>query len=153
MVSPNDIATKEFKRVSSGYSPEEVDMFLDDIYEDYIKLYEESQKKSQAPASDASVQDLRKTLERTLSLAETAAAQVKEAARAEADSIVAQAKAEAEKLLSDSRNQVFEMEQQLASLENRYELMRTRVKMLLYAEIDLIDKSEISSDEAKEAKA
>ena len=153
MVSPNDIATKEFKRVSSGYSPEEVDMFLDDIYEDYIKLYEESQKKNQAPATDASVQDLRKTLERTLTLAETAAAQVKEAARAEADSIVAQAKAEAEKLLSDSRNQVFEMEQQLAGLENRYELMRTRVKMLLYAEIDLIDKSEISSDEAKEVKA
>ncbi len=153
MVSPNDIATKEFKRVSSGYSPEEVDMFLDDIYEDYIKLYEESQKKNQAPATDASVQDLRKTLERTLTLAETAAAQVKEAARAEADSIVAQAKAEAEKLLSDSRNQVFEMEQQLAALENRYELMRTRVKMLLYAEIDLIDKSEISSDEAKEVKA
>ena len=153
MVSPNDIATKEFKRVSSGYSPEEVDMFLDDIYEDYIKLYEESQKKNQAPATDASVQDLRKTLERTLTLAETAAAQVKEAARAEADSIVAQAKAEAEKLLSDSRNQVFEMEQQLATLENRYELMRTRVKMLLYAEIDLIDKSEISSDEAKEVKA
>ena len=153
MVSPNDIATKEFKRVSSGYSPEEVDMFLDDIYEDYIKLYEESQKKNQAPATDASVQDLRKTLERTLTLAETAAAQVKEAARAEADSIVAQAKAEAEKLLSDSRNQVFEMEQKLAALENRYELMRTRVKMLLYAEIDLIDKSEISSDEAKEVKA
>ena len=153
MVSPNDIATKEFKRVSSGYSPEEVDMFLDDTYEDYIKLYEESQKKNHAPATDASVQDLRKTLERTLTLAETAAAQVKEAARAEADSIVAQAKAEAEKLLSDSRNQVFEMEQQLAALENRYELMRTRVKMLLYAEIDLIDKSEISSDEAKEVKA
>ena len=153
MVSPNDIATKEFKRVSSGYSPEEVDMFLDDIYEDYIKLYEESQKKNQAPATDASVQDLRKTLERTLTLAETAAAQVKEAARAQAASIVAQAQAEAEKLPSDSRNQVFEMEQQLAALENRYELMRTRVKMLLYAEIDLIDKSEISSDEAKEVKA
>lgn len=42
MVTPNDIATKDFKKVAVGYSPEEVDTFLDDIYEDYEKLYNES---------------------------------------------------------------------------------------------------------------
>ena len=44
MITPNDIATKDFKKVAVGYSPEEVDTFLDDIYEDYEKLYKESQK-------------------------------------------------------------------------------------------------------------
>ena len=42
MITPNDIATKDFKKVAVGYSPEEVDTFLDDIYEDYEKLYKES---------------------------------------------------------------------------------------------------------------
>ncbi len=45
MVTPNDIATKDFKKVAVGYSPEEVDTFLDDIYEDYEKLYNESLQK------------------------------------------------------------------------------------------------------------
>jgi len=39
VITPNDIATKDFKKVAVGYSPEEVDTFLDDIYEDYEKLY------------------------------------------------------------------------------------------------------------------
>ena len=55
MITPNDIATKDFKKVAVGYSPEEVDTFLDDIYEDYEKLYKESQKeksKTEAVAED-----------------------------------------------------------------------------------------------------
>ena len=28
MITPNDIATKDFKKVAVGYSPEEVDTFL-----------------------------------------------------------------------------------------------------------------------------
>ena len=52
MITPNDIATKDFKKVAVGYSPEEVDTFLDDIYVDYERLYRESQKthSSQLPS-------------------------------------------------------------------------------------------------------
>ncbi len=45
MITPNDIATKDFKKVAVGYSPEEVDTFLDDIYVDYERLYRESRSK------------------------------------------------------------------------------------------------------------
>ena len=47
MITPNDIATKDFKKVAVGYSPEEVDTFLDDIYEDYEKLYKKARRKNQ----------------------------------------------------------------------------------------------------------
>ena len=77
MITPNDIATKDFKKVAVGYSPEEVDTFLDDIYEDYEKLYKESQKeksKTEAVAEDTDrLKHLEKSIERTLSLAEAAA--------------------------------------------------------------------------------
>ena len=69
MITPNDIATKDFKKVAVGYSPEEVDTFLDDIYEDYEKLYKESQKeksKTEAVAEDTDrLKHLEKSIERT----------------------------------------------------------------------------------------
>ncbi len=49
MITPNDIATKDFKKVAVGYSPEEVDTFLDDIYVDYERLYRESQNPKEQP--------------------------------------------------------------------------------------------------------
>ena len=92
MITPNDIATKDFKKVAVGYSPEEVDTFLDDIYEDYEKLYKESQKeksKTEAVAEDTDrLKHLEKSIERTLSLAEAAAEETKAAAKADGDAII-----------------------------------------------------------------
>ena len=96
MITPNDIATKDFKKVAVGYSPEEVDTFLDDIYEDYEKLYKESQKeksKTEAVAEDTDrLKHLEKSIERTLSLAEAAAEETKAAAKADGDAIINSAK-------------------------------------------------------------
>ena len=150
MVTPNDIATKDFKKVAVGYSPEEVDTFLDDIYEEYEKLYRESQnakaKTDQTTEDTDRLRNLEKTLERTLTLAEAAAEETKEAAKAEAAQIIEKAKLERDEILSAARTKVYEMEQEIAALQNRYELMRARVKLLLYAEIELLDKNEILSE-------
>lgn len=164
MVTPNDIATKDFKKVAVGYSPEEVDTFLDDIYEDYERLYRESmerakQKQSepiqpvqpiqvvQPPAEDTErLRNLEKTLERTLTLAEAAAEETKATAKAEAEQIIARAKLERDEILANARTKVYEMEQDISALQNRYELMRARVKLLLYAEIELLDKNEILAE-------
>ena len=150
MITPNDIATKDFKKVAVGYSPEEVDTFLDDIYEDYEKLYKESQKeksKTEAVAEDTDrLKHLEKSIERTLSLAEAAAEETKAAAKADADAIINSAKQQA-----SARTKAYELEQKISGLESRYELMKTRIKLLLYAEIELLDKGEVLAE--KEAKA
>ena len=152
MVTPHDIATKEFKKVAVGYSPEEVDIFLDEIYEDYERMYEAEQyarknpEPIQQPEEDITFKNMEKTLERTLALAENAAMETREAAKAEAAQIVAKAKLERDEMLAKARNQLYEIQQEIASLQNRYELMRARVKLLLYAEIELLDKNEILSE-------
>ncbi|MBR5590762.1 MAG: DivIVA domain-containing protein [Anaerotignum sp.] len=158
MITPNDIATKDFKKVAVGYSPEEVDTFLDDIYEDYEKLYKESLKEKTAVVAPVPVADdtdrfkhLEKSIERTLSFAESAAAETKAAAQAEADAILSAAKTQAAEIISAARAKSYELEQDIADLESRYELMKTRVKLLLYAEIELLDKNEILAE--KEANA
>ena len=158
MITPNDIATKDFKKVAVGYSPEEVDTFLDDIYEDYEKLYKESLKEKTAVVAPVPVADdtdrfkhLEKSIERTLSFAESAAAETNAAAQAEADAILSAAKTQAAEIISAARARSYELEQEIADLESRYELMKTRVKLLLYAEIELLDKNEILTE--KEANA
>ena len=110
MITPNDIATKDFKKVAVGYSPEEVDTFLDDIYEDYEKLYKESLKEKTAVVAPVPVADdtdrfkhLEKSIERTLSFAESAAAETKAAAQAEADAILSAAKTQAAEIISAAR--------------------------------------------------
>jgi len=150
VITPNDIATKDFKKVAVGYSPEEVDTFLDDIYEDYERLYNESLKektKVETVAEDTDrFKHLEKSIERTLSFAESAAAETKAAAQAEADAILSAAKSQAAEIISAARTKSYELEQEIAALESRYELMKTRVKLLLYAEIELLDKNEILAE-------
>ena len=157
MITPNDIATKDFKKVAVGYSPEEVDTFLDDLYEDYERLYSESKKEKvqvdNTAAPTEQIANLQKTLERTLTLAEAAAEETKAAAKAEGETIVKNAKLQAEEILQSARTKTYELEQELAALQNRYELMRTRVKLLLYAEIELLDKNEILAEKDEERKA
>ena len=150
MITPNDIATKDFKKVAVGYSPEEVDTFLDDIYEDYERMYKESLKektKVEMVVDDADrIKNLEKSIERTLGFAESAAAETKAAAQAEADAILSAAKTQAADIISAARTKAYELEQEITALENRYELMKTRVKLLLYAEIELLDKNEILAE-------
>ncbi len=154
MIEPNEIETKEFKKVAVGYSPEEVDGFLDDIYVDFEGLYRkniELQDKIGMLSQDTErYHSIEKSLERTLHLAEQAAEETKEMARMAAEQIEKEAKLQAEEILSVARAKSFELEQEIARLENRYELMRTRVKLLLYAEIELIDKNEIFSEKEAE---
>ena len=160
MITPNDIATKDFKKVAVGYSPEEVDTFLDDIYVDYERLYRESQNPKEQPkpaepvetaAGAAQYKNLEKTLELTIVLAETAAEEMKTAAKAEAEQIVKEARLQAQELLTAARMKSYELEQDIDALQTRYELMKTRVKLLLYAEIELLDKNEILAEKEEAA--
>ena len=172
----SDIEDKEFKKVAVGYSPEEVDRFLDEIYVDYEQLFRENrelkmklnnlansgatqmtapvpkvqQTAPQIPAPQMSPQQtsqsIEKALAKTLTLAERVAEETKENARAAAAQITESAVAKAEEIIGSARTRAFELEQDIHRLESRYELMKTRVKLLLYAEIELLDKNEIISE-------
>ena len=77
--------------------------------------------------------------------------ETKAAAKADADAIINSAKQQAEDILASARTKAYELEQKISGLESRYELMKTRIKLLLYAEIELLDKGEVLAE--KEAKA
>lgn len=154
MITPNEIAVKEFKKSAVGYSPEEVDGFLDEICIDYDRLFKENielkDKTGMLSQDNEKYHSIQSGLERTLILAEKAAEEMKDAAISASEQIQKEAKLKAEEILSDARTKAYELEQEIAMLENKYELMRTRVKLLLYAEIELLDKNEIFSEKEEE---
>lgn len=156
MIKPSDIETKDFKKVALGYSADEVDEFLDEILIDYHRLYKE--RVDLRDKIDILNQDLdyyrsiEKSLQKTLALAEKKAEEIKEEAEAKKQEIEKQAKAKAEAIVSGTKQKLSSMETEIAKLVNQYELMRKRVKLLLYAEIDLLDKTNVFSEEEKEKK-
>jgi DivIVA domain-containing protein len=43
-LSPQDIVRKEFREAFRGYNQADVDLFLDEVVEEFTKVYDESQK-------------------------------------------------------------------------------------------------------------
>ena len=156
----SEVKNTEFKKVAIGYSAEEVDQFIKELSADYETLYTENielkDKLGMLTESISYYRSNEKTVKEALAFAEKNAESAREAAERYAEETRAAARKEAEQLLSESRlkaamvlhdagRELFEIEQKIAKLESQYELMRTRIKLLLYAELELIDKGEIIS--------
>lgn len=154
MIKPIEIETKDFKKAALGYSPEEVDEFLDELMVDYEKLYTENvEYRDKISILNESVdyyRSVEKTMQNTLTLAEKTAEETKISAEIRGEQIEKQARFYADEILMDAKNKLFELEQEISKLQSRYELMRTRVKLLLYAEIELIDKNDILSEKEEQ---
>lgn len=154
MIKPIDIETKDFKKVALGYSQDEVDEFLDEILIDYHRLYKE--RVDLKDKIDILNQDLdyyrsiEKSLQKTLALAEKKAEEIKEAAELEKQEIEKQAQIKAEEIIGNTKQKLSSMETEISKLVNQYELMKKRVKLLLYAEIDLLDKTNVFEEEVQE---
>ena len=93
MLTPLDIENKKFsKQMMSGYSVDEVDEFLDEITADYEKLYKESaeaKNKIEDMQEDmAKYKNIENTLNNTLIMAQTAADDVKNLAKQQAEAIL-----------------------------------------------------------------
>lgn len=150
MIKPEDIERKIFKKIAVGYSPEEVDEFLDEITVDLESLLKENaelKEKAQTMSQDMErYHTLETTLQNTLVMAQKAADDAKEAAKAEVEVMEREARMRVDEILKDAKTRLFSIEQEISKLESRYELMRTRVKLLLYAEIELIDKNDIFTE-------
>lgn len=156
MIKPSDIETKEFKKVALGYSADEVDEFLDEILIDYHRLYKE--RVDLKDKIDILNQDLdyyrsiEKSLQKTLALAEKKAEEIKETAELEKQEIEKRAQIKAEEIMENTKQKLSSMEAEISKLVNQYELMKKRVKLLLYAEIDLLEKTNVFGKAEQEKK-
>ena len=107
-LTPLDIKNKSFSTKFKGYSPEEVDDFLDQIIEDYeeslrkVKELEKSLKYAEEKLTYFS--ELKDTLNQSIIVAQNTADKLKDTATKESNMLVTGAEAEAKQIMNDANN-------------------------------------------------
>lgn len=106
MLTPMDIHNKEFKSGFRGYSREDVDEFLDQVVNDFEKLYRENtQLKKDAELADKRLEQykqLEKNLQETLIVAQQTASQLTDSAKARAEETKQTARQEADNIRKEA---------------------------------------------------
>ena len=127
MITPLDIENKKFaKQMMNGYSVEEVDEFLDELTADYSKNYKEvTELRSRVEELNNSLihyKTIEGTLQNTLVMAQTTAEEVKNVARQQADQIVNDAKASAQKAVDDLNNEIILKNKELDDVKKQFNI-------------------------------
>jgi cell division initiation protein len=103
-LTPLDIHHKEFRNSLRGYSPEEVDDFLDEVADEFERLFKENiDLNEKLDAASARVREygaLEHTLQNTLVSAQTSAEDIKARATTEAERLTREAEAKAAEIVA-----------------------------------------------------
>lgn len=143
MITPLDIENKKFgKQMMNGYNVDEVDDFLDEITTDYEKLYKENAElKKNAEELNANMgkyRSLENTLQNTLIMAQTAADEVKNSAKQQAEQIIKDAEISSKTRVDELNSQITIKEKELADLRKQLDVYKAKVESLLISQLELL---------------
>jgi cell division initiation protein len=109
VLTPLDIQKKEFNRKFRGYSEEEVDIFMDQITQDFEKLFRENQdlkeELEQVNKNISRYQEIEEVLKNTMILAQKSAEDVRQNTEKEAGLLKDQARIEADRITRESEQE------------------------------------------------
>lgn len=129
MITPMDIHNKTFTRKLRGYAEDEVNSFLEEVVSDYERIYREHREiEEQMDAIKSKLSNYEKmeaTMSATLVMAQEMSETVKQNAAREAELIVREARAKAEKILAEADS---------TRRSTNEAVMRTENDMRLYME-------------------
>ena len=143
MYTPLDIENEKFaKQIMNGYSVEEVDDFLDQLTVDYEKMYKEaSENKRRIEELEKSVEHYKTiegTLQNTLVMAQSAADEVKNIAKQQAEQIVKEAEGSARKSADDLTQTIVLKKKELEDVEKQFDIYKAKMESLLISQLELI---------------
>jgi DivIVA domain-containing protein len=120
-LTPLDVRRYDFGRALRGYDPERVEQFREQVAEELERLTRTSQElETKAKGFHEQLRAFRerdKALNDALVSAQQLRSEIRESSEREAQLIVREARAEGEKQLESTRNEVRKLEAQLAELE------------------------------------
>lgn len=143
MLTPLDIQNRNFSSKIRGYHKEEVDKFIEELYENYQKLYRENiDLKDKISLLNESVQHYRKiedTLHNTLIIAEKTAEETRKNAYDKAENIVRQAENKAHEIIQTENEKILSKKKEFEELRQQYEIYKFKFVNLLKSELDIIE--------------
>lgn len=139
-LTPLDIHHKEFRNSLRGYSPEEVDDFLDEVADEFERLFKEnidlSEKLDVALTRVRAYADMERTLQNTMVAAQTSADDIRSRAEAEATRLVADAESKAQSIVSAALGEKQRSVTELSRLTAAEEEFRARFRLMLEAYLE-----------------
>ena len=143
MLTPLDIENKKFsKQMMNGYSVDEVDEFLDEITADYEKIYKEASEaknKIEDMQEDmAKYKNIESTLNNTLIMAQTAADDVKNLAKQQAEAILNEAQANAKQAVVELEQEIAMKQKELEDLQKQFDVYKAKMESLLISQLELL---------------
>ncbi|SHH69358.1 cell division initiation protein [Caloranaerobacter azorensis DSM 13643] len=143
MLTPLDIQNKEFSKSIMGYKETEVVSFLDEVAADYEKLYKENlELKDKVSVLNEKVeyyQNIEKTLQNTLVVAQNTAEEVSHNAKKEAELIIREAEENARKIIEDAHNEVVKIQKKYEEIRKELLIFKTRFKTFLSSQLETVD--------------
>lgn len=143
MITPLEIENKKFsKQMMNGYSVEEVDDFLDELTASYEKLYKDGNsyqdKIGELEAKLSKYSSMEATLNNTLIMAQTTAEDVKNVAKQQAEQIIKNAEAEAQKNVNILEQQILLKKKELEDMQKQFDVYKAKMESLLISQLELL---------------
>jgi cell division initiation protein len=142
-LTPLDIHNKEFSRGFRGYDEDEVNEFLDQVIKDF-ELIIRDKKELEQKVSDledrlSHFSSIENTLNKSIVVAQETAEELKQSAKKEAKLIVREAEKNADRIVNESLLKSSKIALEVEELKKQAKVYRTRFRMLIEAQLDLIE--------------
>jgi cell division initiation protein len=142
-LSPLDIHNKEFGKGFRGYNEDEVNEFLDQIIKDFeILLKDKKELEDKLKSSSERVghfTTIETTLQKSIVIAQEAAEEVRRNSQKEAKLIVKEAEKNADRIVNEALSKARRIALEIEELKKQSKVFRNRFKMLVEAQLDLIN--------------
>ncbi|MGI6705352.1 MAG: DivIVA domain-containing protein [Clostridia bacterium] len=141
-LTPMDIHNKEFSRSFRGYDEDEVDSFLDEVVEEFERLYKENleirDRISMLHEQITHYKTMENTLKETLITAQKTADEVIENAQKKGELIIKEAEDQGKQIVEEAKREVMEIQKESDELRKQMQVFKMRFKTLLETQLEMV---------------
>jgi cell division initiation protein len=142
-LTPLDIHNKEFARGFRGYDEDDVNDFLDRVIKDYeIIIREKKELEERVSTLEERLghfNNIETTLNKSILVAQETAEEVKGNAMKESKLIIKEAEKNADRIINESLSKSRQIALEVEELKKQAKVFRTRLKMLVEAQLEMIE--------------
>src|SRR5699024_2276089 len=142
-LTPLDIHNKEFTRSFRGYDEDEVNNYLDQIIKDYeLTIREKHDLQNKVNEMEERLKhfsEIEETLNKSIVIDQITAEGAIASARKEATLISTAAEKNADRIVEEGLSKSRNMSRETEDLHRQTKVFRTRLKMLIEAQLDMIN--------------
>jgi len=149
-LTPLDIHHKEFRHSIRGYSEEEVDQFLDEVADEFERLFKENIDKSEkleiAEGQLHEFQQQEQTIRNTMVAAQRSAEDIVAKSREEATTVLRDAEVKAKEIIHNALTQKQQVQTELVRIKQVEEEFRASFRQLLEGHVNQLTEVTLPED-------